>query len=224
VIRTWSPRQVVDVTGAGDTFMAALAVNCLSGETLNNAVEFANAAAGLAVRRYGTAIVDRFDADNTLVEIDFQRKILDEGKLAGYLRACRQRGLNIALANGCFDGLHAGHLSLFSRAAEIADVVVVAVNDDASLRQLKGDTRPLVPLAERLVQIAAQPTVERVVVFDGDAASLVRRLRPDILIKGEDALLAGAVPGADIVADYGGHVEFAPTRFPFHSSQMRASS
>jgi rfaE bifunctional protein nucleotidyltransferase chain/domain len=135
--------------------------------------------------------------------------IVDQAALLDWARAVRAGGESIAFANGCFDVLHVGHVRLLQAARPLAELLVVALNSDASARANKGDGRPLVPLAERMELIAALAGVDYVTSFDEPtAATLLARLRPEIHVKGTD-WTAETVPERAIVQGYGGRVVIA---------------
>jgi D-beta-D-heptose 7-phosphate kinase/D-beta-D-heptose 1-phosphate adenosyltransferase len=205
-----TPQTVYDVTGAGDVFMAALAVSFMEGTTLDEAVYRANVAAGLSVQQHGTVAINRNDLEDEIAE---QRGWASKirgliGTLAFYRRKTAA-GKSIVLANGCFDALHVGHLQTLLYAKQQGNVLIVACNTDESVQQLKGAGRPLIPLNYRLTQLAMQECVDCVIAFDGNVEALVRQMRPDVLVKGEQNR-GTHVPGADYVAAHGGRVAFAP--------------
>ena len=137
------------------------------------------------------------------------RAIADYRELAALLEAERRRGRSIALTNGCFDVLHVGHVRLLEGARKLADVLVVALNSDASARANKGAGRPCIPLAERMEIVAALSGVDFVTSFDEPtAAALLETLRPDVHVKGTD-WTPETVPERDVVAAYGGRVAIA---------------
>jgi len=137
------------------------------------------------------------------------RILPDYHELAPLLEPARGRGARVALTNGCFDVLHVGHVRLLRAARELADLLVVALNSDASARANKGDGRPLVPLAERMELLAAFEGVDYVTSFgEPTAAALLARLRPEIHVKGTD-WTAETVPERDVVQGYGGRVVIA---------------
>jgi len=137
------------------------------------------------------------------------RVVPDPRELAPLLEQARARGARVALTNGCFDLLHVGHLRLLRDARSLAEVLVVAVNDDASARANKGEGRPLVPLAERMELVSALEGVDFVTSFgEPTAAALLERLRPEIHVKGTD-WTPETVPERDVVLAYGGRVVIA---------------
>lgn len=214
---------VRDICGAGDTTMAALAVAAAEQQTLANGVRFAMTAAAVAVSSRGVAIVPRHAVD------DLQRsyagwdgKIVTLPVLLAYLSRYRAKHPTaaIVLANGCFDGLHAGHIEMLLFAKAAGSLLIVAYNDDASLQQLKGSQRPHVNTVSRAKHLAMQECVDFVVSFNGDTAKLISMLHPDILVKGADTL--EATPGADIVASRGGKVLAAPV-FPSEGRKLSST-
>jgi D-beta-D-heptose 7-phosphate kinase / D-beta-D-heptose 1-phosphate adenosyltransferase len=199
-------RQVYDVTGAGDTALAAFGLGYASGLPLEECALLSNAAAGIVVAKVGTETVTRDELRAQAADGDGHRKILRLPALEKALRSERARGRKVAFTNGCFDLLHAGHASLLQFARSKGDVLVVGLNSDRSVRALKGDGRPIVPQAERARLLAALEAVDYVVLFDHETpARLVRRVRPDVLIKGEDYRGKTVVGREDA-----GRVELAP--------------
>jgi len=139
-------------------------------------------------------------------------KILSERQAAARVRRLQGRGRSVVFTNGCFDLLHAGHVALLEAARSQGDVLVVGVNSDRSVRRLKGAGRPIVPLRERMEILAALRPVDLVVPFGGlTPARLVRRLRPDVLVKGSD-YRNKTIVGRDVVEASGGRVVTVPLR------------
>jgi D-beta-D-heptose 7-phosphate kinase/D-beta-D-heptose 1-phosphate adenosyltransferase len=194
-------RQVFDVTGAGDTALAAFGVAYASGLSLEECAILSNASAGLVVAKIGTETVTREE-----LIADGHRKILPLSALLQALQGERKRGRRVVFTNGCFDLVHAGHASSLEFARSKGDVLVVGLNSDKSVRGLKGAGRPLVPQGERARLLAAFEAVDYVVVFDeATPAGLVKRIRPDVLVKGDD------YRGKEVVgSDHAGRVELAP--------------
>lgn len=201
-------KGVFDVTGAGDTAVAMLAVALAEGLPLEDACVLANAAAGIQVSRIGAARISRsevvaaIDAQSTLA----QGKVLGLESLQIAVRQARGEGKKIGFTNGCFDILHHGHVALLEAAARECDLLVVGVNSDASVTRLKGAPRPYVPSAARQAVLAALSSVAWVCEFAGDTPlELIRALEPDVLIKGADYKAADVV-GGDLVLARGGRV------------------
>lgn len=217
---TFQPRakEVYDVCGAGDTTMAALAVAYLEGKSPDIAVSFAMYAAGLAVRRHGVHAIHRDEVEEFRYrETGWPAKLMDEDQLRWFVDRRRRRGDRLVFTNGCFDGLHSGHIEMFRFAKQQGDTLIVAYNDDDSLRSLKGTNRPHVPQSYRASHLAQQASVDAVYRFDGDAEKLIRTLKPDVLVKGEDSA-SQVIPGAEFVASHGGIVALAPIKFNLSSS------
>ena len=201
-------RQVYDVTGAGDSAVATLAVALGRGLELSAACFLANAAAGLQVARVGTA---RITWDEMLTAIEQQTvlsrsKVVSPAELQAEIHLARSGGKRVGFTNGCFDILHHGHVALLEAAARECDVLVVGVNSDASVTRLKGPPRPFVPAAERQAVLAGLSAVTWVCEFDDDTPlELIKLVQPDVLVKGSDYSVDRIV-GADIVLARGGRV------------------
>lgn len=201
-------REVFDVSGAGDTVVAVLAAAMAVGASLADAAQLANAAAGIVVGKPGTATV-------TVDEIRAALTRQPSGGAMALPRALelaekwRAKGLKVGFTNGCFDLLHPGHVSLLRQARAQCDRLVVGLNSDASVRRLKGASRPVHDEIARATVLSALDMVDAVVVFDEDTPiDLIRALRPDVLVKGADYTLDRVV-GADVVMSYGGRVYLA---------------
>jgi D-beta-D-heptose 7-phosphate kinase/D-beta-D-heptose 1-phosphate adenosyltransferase len=177
-------RQVFDVTGAGDTALAAFGLAFASKLPLEDCALLANAASGVVVGKVGTETVTR---EELRAQTDGHRKILRLPALLKALQGERGRGRKIVFTNGCYDLVHAGHASTLEFARSHGDVLVLGLNSDRSVRRLKGDGRPLVGQGDRARLLAAFEAVDYVVLFDEDTpAKLVKAIRPDVLVKGED--------------------------------------
>jgi len=207
-------RQVFDVTGAGDTVIATLAASLAGGLDPETAVTLANIAAGIVVAKTGTAPISRhelvaeFTASSQMKAPD---KILDLPHLLVRLAEWRASGDRIVFTNGCFDILHVGHITLLEQCREFGDKVIIGLNSDASVRGLKGPTRPLVSESERARVLAALGATDAVIIFDQpNPLELIQAVRPDVLVKGGD-YTASTIVGADDVVTWGGRVEIVPT-------------
>ncbi len=201
------PVDVYDVTGAGDTAAAALAVTRSLGWDPAACAQVANVASGIAVGKAGTVAVTGPELAIALAASPrADRGMLSRAQLADAVAQARARGERIVFTNGCFDILHAGHVAYLEEARGLGDRLVVAVNDDASVRRLKGVGRPVNPLHRRLRVLSALAAVDWVVGFEEDTPEpLLETLRPEVLVKGGD-YGADEVVGADIVRGYGGEV------------------
>ena len=202
-------REVFDVSGAGDTVIATLALAHAAGRSLGEAMRLANAAAGIVVGKLGTATVSADELAHALRAgggAPDPAALLDHAAALRQVRDWQAHGLRVGFANGCFDILHAGHVALLGAARRRCDRLVVALNTDASTARLKGPTRPVNPLADRAAVIAALAAVDAVVAFEEDTPlELIRLLRPEVLIKGADYRIDQVV-GADLVQAAGGEV------------------
>lgn len=202
-------RQVYDVTGAGDTCAAVLALALAAMSTPLEAAELANAAAGLVVGVPRTAVVTPREL-RAAVSGRPGGTVLEREALASALERHRARGESVVLTNGCFDVLHAGHAAMLARCRAEGDVVVVAVNSDASVRGLKGADRPFVHEEDRAALLAALADVDYVTLFDEpDPQAIVDELQPDVLVKGEDWATKGVI-GRESVEARGGRVVLVP--------------
>ena len=200
-------REVFDVTGAGDTVVGLLAAGLSSGLTWEDAAALANLGAGLVVRKIGVATLSpselrlalhrRGAGGRGLVSVDELETLVNEARL---------RDERIVMTNGCFDILHAGHVSYLEEAKGLGDRLIVAVNDDASVRDLKGPSRPVTSLDDRMAVLAGLAAVDWVVPFSAKTpAALIARLLPDVLVKGGD-YAANEIAGGKAVLTNGGEV------------------
>jgi D-beta-D-heptose 7-phosphate kinase/D-beta-D-heptose 1-phosphate adenosyltransferase len=209
-------RAVFDVSGAGDTALAVLALGLAVGADIEDALALANTAAGVAVGEVGTTAVSNEDIVAAL-DLRPAAKIMSRRDLATQLQAWRLEGQKIVFTNGCFDLLHIGHLAILRSASELGDKLVLAINSDDSVRRLKGETRPLIPETERATLLAALECVDAITVFDEDTPlEILKELKPDILVKGQDYQLHEVV-GRELVESLGGRVELVPL-LPEHST------
>ncbi|HZV06667.1 MAG TPA: D-glycero-beta-D-manno-heptose 1-phosphate adenylyltransferase [Gemmataceae bacterium] len=195
-------------SGAGDTFLAAFALALAAGADTPAAAEIASAAAAVVVAKEGTAVCSA---------AELRERLLADGapsasraRLAAELAEHRRQGRRIVFTNGCFDILHRGHVSYLRRARELGDILVVGVNSDASIRRLKGPSRPINTLEDRLTVLAALRFVDYLVPFDEDTPhELIRLVRPDIFVKGGD-YTRDRLPEASLVEEQGGIVRILP--------------
>jgi len=201
-------REVFDVTGAGDTVIAVLAAAVAGGAELPEAVALANMAASIVVGKLGTAAVSAPELRRAMqADQGSERGALSLDQLEIAVADARTQGERVVFTNGCFDIIHAGHVSYLEQARQLGDRLVVAVNSDASVRKLKGKGRPINPQDRRMAVLAGLEAVDWVVCFDADTPEdLLRALRPDVLVKGGDYDKEGVV-GWEIVHEYGGTVE-----------------
>ena len=214
-------REVFDVTGAGDTVIATLAGAIASGQDLASAAALANIAAGLVVRKIGVATVTPGEISISLHQRgQGGRGLVGLKELKSMIAESRDRGERIIMTNGCFDVLHAGHVSYLEEAKGLGDRLIVAVNDDASVRRLKGESRPVNKLEDRLLVLAGLAAVDWVVPFSDDTpASLIAELLPDVLVKGGD-YNPDDIAGARDVLKNGGEVRVLAFRDGHSSSRI----
>lgn len=201
-------RDVSDVTGAGDTVVAVLAA-CLGAQwPIAEACRIANTAAGIAVSRPGTYVVQTGELQAAWGGLS--PKILRAQDATILLAEARRRGRRVVFTNGCFDILHAGHLSCLEGAKRLGDLLVVGLNSDASVRGLKGPTRPVIRESDRASLLAGLACVDVVVLFDDPTpVALIEAFEPDVLVKGGDYTL-DQIAGADLVLARGGRVIALP--------------
>jgi D-beta-D-heptose 7-phosphate kinase / D-beta-D-heptose 1-phosphate adenosyltransferase len=218
-------RQVFDVSGAGDTVIATLALSLASKLEMETAVELANVAAGIVVSKVGTVPVSRDELLNSLmpqIELQADEKVLRLDPLRGRISSWRSSGQQIVFTNGCFDLLHIGHITLLEEARREGDRLVVGINSDASVHRLKGATRPIVGERERARILAALAAVDAVVIFDEPTPlRLIEALRPDVIVKGGD-YNEDTVVGAAEVRSWGGRVKIVPTVEGFSTTKLIA--
>lgn len=214
-------REVFDVTGAGDTVIATLAGALASGQSLASAAALANVAAGLVVRKIGVAAVTPGEISASLHQRgQGGRGLVGLDELKLMVAASRARGERIIMTNGCFDVLHAGHVAYLEEAKSLGDRLIVAVNDDDSVRKLKGESRPINALEDRLLVLAGLASVDWVVPFSQDTpAALVAELLPDVLVKGGD-YEPEQIAGAKEVLRNGGEVRVLAFRDGHSSSRI----
>ncbi|MER3415367.1 MAG: D-glycero-beta-D-manno-heptose 1-phosphate adenylyltransferase [Gemmataceae bacterium] len=221
------PRQVYDITGAGDMVLAVLGMALAAGTDLELAVRLANVAAGLEVEKIGVAPVRR---EEILADLqasaaasspkDASHKVVSREQLLIEVARRRAQGQRLAFTNGCFDILHAGHVRYLYEARAQADMLVVALNSDRSVRELKGPTRPVQPQEARAQVLAALECVDLVTIFDEPTPlSLIQALRPDVLVKGGD-YRREAIVGADWVEAHGGRVHIAAYHAGFSTTAL----
>jgi D-beta-D-heptose 7-phosphate kinase/D-beta-D-heptose 1-phosphate adenosyltransferase len=217
-------REVYDVTGAGDSVIATLGAAIATGENLQNAITLANAAAGVAVKKLGAVAVSIFELRRAIQhkQDDLRARILDEEQLLQQIVDARAHGEKVVMTNGCFDILHPGHVIYLERAKALGQRLIIAVNDDASVRRLKGLKRPINKTGERMLVLAALDSVDWVVSFSEDTPKrLIQLIAPDILVKGGD-YQPHEIAGADYVLSYGGKVIIIPFEESFSTSSMLA--
>ncbi|MDQ7915154.1 bifunctional D-glycero-beta-D-manno-heptose-7-phosphate kinase/D-glycero-beta-D-manno-heptose 1-phosphate adenylyltransferase HldE [Pseudomonas sp. 102515] len=201
-------REVFDVTGAGDTVISTLAAALAAGEDLPQAVGLANLAAGIVVGKLGTAAISAPELRRAVQRSEgSERGVLSLEQLQLAIEDARAHGEKIVFTNGCFDILHAGHVTYLEQARAQGDRLIVAVNDDASVTRLKGPGRPINSVDRRMAVLAGLGAVDWVIPFSENTPErLLEQVRPDVLVKGGDYKSVEEVVGAQIVQSYGGEV------------------
>jgi len=215
-------REVYDVSGAGDTVLAVLGLGIAASLPFKTAVSLANTAAGIVVGKVGTAAVTQKELlqalKQTAAETVPKHKTLKE--LSELCRKLQKDRKKIVLTNGCFDLLHVGHIKLFAASKNLGDVLIVAIDDDDSVRSLKGPDRPVISATERVRILSALDSVDYMVVFaNSELDKIIAHIRPDILTKGSN-YDSEEVLGRDIVESYGGRVELIAITEEISSTQI----
>jgi len=195
-------KEVFDVTGAGDTVISVLAASLAAGESFADATALSNLAAGIVVSKLGTATVNMEELRRAIREQhQVERGVVSEDALMQMVKESKEHGETVVMTNGCFDILHAGHVTYLEQAKELGDRLIVAVNDDDSVKRLKGAERPVNTMEKRMRMLAALECVDWVVPFFEDTPTRqICRLAPDILVKGGDND-PDKIPGGDCVRD-----------------------
>ncbi|CRK85998.1 Bifunctional protein HldE [Candidatus Providencia siddallii] len=201
-------KKVFDVTGAGDTVVGILAASIASGCSIHEACILANAAAGIVVGKLGASTVTKIELKNTIYNYkNYNFGIMNENQLKKAVVNAKLHGERIVMTNGCFDILHAGHISYLTNARKLGDRLIVAVNSDESVRRLKGGSRPINPLNQRMNILIALNVIDWVIAFDDDTPErLIVKILPDILVKGGD-YKKEEISGSTEVLNAGGEVK-----------------
>jgi len=206
------PREVFDASGAGDTTLAALGLAIAAKVSIEDAIQFAMLASGVAVGKAGTAVVtpeELIEASLTAHMAPAEAKVVTPQRMVDEIARWRAKGLRVGFTNGCFDILHRGHVAYLSQARAWCDRLIVGVNSDRSVKALKGEGRPVNELESRAMVLAGLGSVDLVAPFDEDTPiALIEAARPDVLIKGADYSEDEVVGGA-FVKSYGGEVRLA---------------
>jgi D-beta-D-heptose 7-phosphate kinase/D-beta-D-heptose 1-phosphate adenosyltransferase len=216
-------RQVFDVSGAGDTVIAVLALCLASGLKPETAVQLANLAAGIVVGKVGTVPVEKHELLAALtpdISLHAEDKVVTRTELASRVALWKGNGERVVFTNGCFDLLHIGHITLLEQARRFGDRLIVAINSDESVRCLKGPSRPIVGERERSRVLAALAAVDAVVVFgEPTPLELIVAARPDVIVKGGDYDVDSVV-GSTEVLSWGGQVKIVPTVEGFSTTRL----
>ncbi len=215
-------RQVFDVSGAGDTVLSTFGLSVAAGLPFRQSANMANIAAGIVVGKLGTATISQEELTKALASECENRpsEILGLDNLEPLIARIREKGQKIVLTNGCFDLLHAGHINLFSASRQFGDVLIVAIDDDPSVRRLKGEGRPVIDARQRIQILSALDSVDHVVLFASDELNrLIELIRPDVLTKGSN-YTSDEVTGHGLVEKFGGRVEMVPIDEQISSSRI----
>lgn len=201
-------REVYDVTGAGDTVIATLAASIGAGAELRDACILANAAAGVVVAKLGTSTVNIEELKQAVSKDEkVGTGVMTQAQLKVAVQEAKSRGERLVMTNGCFDILHAGHVSYLEAAAQLGDRLIVAVNGDASVKKLKGEGRPVNNLERRMAVLAGLASTDWIVDFHEETPErLISELLPDILVKGGDYKIEDIAGGKQVIAN-GGQVK-----------------
>src|SRR5262245_16774598 len=205
------PRQVYDITGAGDMVLSVLGLALAAGAEYEAAIRLANVAGGLEVEKIGVATVTRDELLRDLLGGDTVgiQKLVSQEMLLHEVESRRRLGQRVAFTNGCFDVLHPGHVQYLQEARAQADLLIVGLNSDTSIRALKGPGRPIHTENDRAQVLAGLQAVDFITIFDQSTPlELIKGLRPDVLVKGADYRKRDVV-GADFVESYGGRIHLA---------------
>ncbi|WP_109488717.1 bifunctional D-glycero-beta-D-manno-heptose-7-phosphate kinase/D-glycero-beta-D-manno-heptose 1-phosphate adenylyltransferase HldE [Occallatibacter savannae] len=216
-------RQVFDVSGAGDTVVAVLALSLASGLSPEIAIRLANVAAGVVVEKVGTVPIEKHEFLAALtpeLALQAHSKVVSRDELAMRVALWKQNGERVVFTNGCFDLLHIGHITVIEQARQLGDRLIVAINSDRSVSRLKGPDRPIVDESARARVLAALGSVDAVTVFDDPTPlQLVFAVRPDVIVKGGD-YNPETVVGAREVQSWGGEVRIVPTVEGFSTTRL----
>lgn len=203
-------KEVVDVTGAGDTVISVLTACMAAGARIQDACRISNLAASIVVSRFGASVAKPEEIE-ALMDTERERhtnKILSAAQMQERMKQLRSAGQTVVFTNGCFDIVHAGHISSFRQAKALGDVLVVGLNSDASIRRIKGEKRPIVDQENRAALLAGLECVDYVVIFDDDTPeTLIQSLCPDVLVKGKD-WMGKPVAGDAFLRSHGGKVAY----------------
>jgi len=203
-------REVYDVTGAGDTVIGTLGTCLASGMDIVTSCEYANSAAGIVVGKIGTSTVSPQELESALGKKAESHGVLSEDELYKVVRELQSHGEKVVMTNGCFDIIHPGHVTYLKQAKALGSKLIVAVNSDDSVKRLKGDSRPINSLEDRIAVLSELSSVDYVVSFSEDTPQkLISRILPDILVKGGDYKVEEIAGHKEVIAN-GGKVVIIP--------------
>lgn len=205
-------KEVFDVTGAGDTVVSVFSMASAVGFSHQEAARLSNMAASIVVGKIGTAVVTLSELNEFLQEemLRTSHTVLSLEEMKKLVSLAKSTGKKVVFTNGCFDLLHGGHIEFLQKARALGDVLIVGVNSDRSVRAIKGDGRPIKNQVERSNILSALKYVDYITIFDEETPeALIREIRPDILVKGNDYKIDEVV-GREVVEGYGARVELIP--------------
>jgi len=210
--------EVYDVTGAGDTVIAVLALSIASGANLEEATVIANHAAGIVVTKFGTATVSARELLSTIEKEN--RKLKSQEEMTEIRKELKKQGKKVVFTNGCFDILHTGHVRLLEKTRALGDVVILGLNSDSSVRKIKGPTRPIIKESERAEMLSALECIDYIVFFDERTpVNIIKKLKPDIHVKGGD-YTNKPMPERKVIEGYGGKVVLIPLFKDFSTTSV----
>ena len=213
-------KEVYDVSGAGDTAIAALGFAYFSGVDAITSARLANIAAGIVVGKVGTATALKEEILKKIDNFNLGERLLSDKELPLTVSRLKANNKQIVFTNGCFDILHIGHIFLLQKAKSFGDVLIVGLNSDESVKKLKGEKRPLISEKERALVLSSLDCVDYVVLFSDDTPlRLINEIKPDVLVKGGDYKLHEVVGYKEVEA-YGGRVELVPIFQGFSTTQL----
>jgi len=199
-------KEVVDVSGAGDTVISTMSLGVAVGLAMEECCRLANLAASVVVSKFGTATVSLSELIGSQL-FSVGQKIVKDDEVAYLANYLHETGKRIVFTNGCFDIIHAGHIYSLERARSFGDVLIVGLNSDASVRRLKGDLRPIISETDRAYMLQSLAVVDYVVIFDEDTPEcLIEKIIPSVLVKGKD-YEGKEIVGQKVVEAHGGYVE-----------------
>ena len=214
-------RDVFDVTGAGDTVIAIFAAALASGTDILSSAKIANLAAGVVVGKIGVAYIDQMELQNQISKsFEDNRGIQSLSQLNKLVNFSHRNSEKIIMTNGCFDILHAGHIAYLEEAKSLGDRLIVAVNDDNSVKQLKGSMRPINSLNDRMMVLSGLACVDWVISFSEETPlSLIKKIKPHVLVKGGDYSLDDVIGGKEVIQN-GGEVRILSFKKGFSSTSI----
>jgi D-beta-D-heptose 7-phosphate kinase/D-beta-D-heptose 1-phosphate adenosyltransferase len=205
-------KQVFDVSGAGDTIIASMAAGMIADIALEQSLEIANIAAGIVISKVGTSPIEKYELINEL-ENELhggKNKLISEKYLIRMIGQRQEKKEKIGFTNGCFDILHAGHVSYLEQAKNKVDFLIVGLNSDSSVRKLKGNGRPIINESDRARVLCSLEAVDAVIIFNQSTPiDLIKNIKPHLLIKGND-YSENQVVGHKEIKKWGGKVELIP--------------